>query len=109
VIAVVRALVIAIALAGALLDALVLSGALRPARLGVATAATLDWQYLQPLAEVVPGSAAEQAGLRTGERVRYAARLMPKPHAPAGAVAMCISSAAMDGSRPAPSNRCRSR
>jgi hypothetical protein len=72
VIAVVRALVIAIALAGALLDALVLSGTLRPARLGVATAATLDWQHLQPLAEVVPGSAAEQAGLRTGERVRYA-------------------------------------
>lgn len=71
-IAAVRALVIAIAIAGALLDALVLTGTARQAHLGIATAATLDWQHLQPLLEVVPGSGAERAGLRAGDRVRYA-------------------------------------
>jgi hypothetical protein len=72
VIAAVRALVIAIAIAGALLDALALTGTARQAHLGIGTAATLDWQHLQPLLEVVPGSGAERAGLRAGDRVRFA-------------------------------------
>jgi len=67
-----RALVIAIALAGALLDILTFAGPARSARLGVTADGPLDTQRATTLLTVTAGAAAEHAGLRAGDVVRYA-------------------------------------
>jgi hypothetical protein len=67
-----RWLVIALAVAGVLIDVLCLAGVTRQARLGISTDVAVGMHRDARVMDVVPGSAADRAGIRSGDLIRFA-------------------------------------
>jgi hypothetical protein len=70
--AVLRWIVVVLAVLGVLLCVLGLTSTTRAPRLGIESPGGLSAQELVRITNVLPGSAAERAGIRPGERIRFA-------------------------------------